>query len=225
KRALTGVGERRSSKPALWPAARRLNIAAPCWIDLSRFERTCYRETMQGTSGGPNGGSGSLDNRSCARESAVGWFATSCRCSVYARATLRWLRSQFGRLGGAVADPRLAPTAIDVHDGIPVVEYRHHGWSALRGTDWRPVRSSAAIARQFDDLRGRFAAQGCRGVAQHAEPLAVFHWDRHRRWLFRCGRADRRLHPAPPARDDDYGYVYRRAPGRLPRWADRSVAA
>ena len=63
------------------------------------------------------------------------------------------------------------------------------------------------------------------GVARHAEPVAVLHWDRHRGWLFRCGRVDRRLRAAPSARDDDYGYVYRRAPGRLPRWADRGIAA
>ena len=144
---------------------------------------------------------------------------------MYARANVRRLRSEFGCLGGAVADPRLATAAIDVRDGVPVVEHWHHGWSALRGPDWGPVRSSAAIARQPDDLRDRFAAQRCRGVAQHAEPVAVLHWDRHRRWFFRCGRVDRRLHTAPPARDDDYGYVYRGAPGRLPRWADCSIAA
>ena len=94
----------------------------------------------------------------------------------------------------------------------------------VRGSDWGSVRSSAAIARQPGDLRDRFAAHCCRGVAQHAEPAAVLHWDRHRRWFFRCGRVDWRLHAAPSARDDDYGDVYRGAPGRLPRWADRSVA-
>src|SRR4029077_9027851 len=119
----------------------------------------------------------------------------------------------------------MAPAAIGVCDGVPVVEYRHHGWSAVRGPDWGPVRSSAAIARQRDDLRDRFTAQRCGGVAQHAEPIAILHWNRHRRWFFRCGRVDRRLHTAPPARDDDYGYVHWRALGRLPRWADCGIAA
>src|SRR5215469_12763280 len=119
----------------------------------------------------------------------------------------------------------MALAASDVCDGVPVVEYRHHGWSALRRPDWGPVRSSAVIARQPDDLRDRFIAQRCSGVAQHAEPVAVLHRSRHRRWLFRCGCADRRLRTAPPARYDDHGYIYWGGPGGIPRWADRSVAA
>jgi MFS transporter, AAHS family, 4-hydroxybenzoate transporter len=43
----------------------------------------------------------------------------------------------------------MAPAAIGVRDSVPVVEYRHYGWSALRGPDWGPVRSSAAIARSL----------------------------------------------------------------------------
>ena len=60
---------------------------------------------------------------------------------------------------------------------------------------------------------------------RHAEPLALLHRDRHRRWLFRRRRADRRLRAAPPARDDDHGDVHRRAPGRLFGRPDRRGAA
>jgi hypothetical protein len=56
------------------------------------------------------------------------------------------------------------------------------------------------------------------------KPLAIFHRDRHRRWLLRRRRVDRRLRAAPFARDNDHGHVHRRAAGGFGR-PDRCGAA
>ena len=119
----------------------------------------------------------------------------------------------------------MAPAAVDVHDGVLMVEHWHLGGSAFRGADRRPFRSPTALARQSHDLRVRLTAQCCGRLARYAESLALLHRARHRRGVFRGGRVDRRLRTAPPARDDDHGDVHRCAHRRLRRRPDSSIAA
>ena len=61
---------------------------------------------------------------------------------------MRRLRCEFDRLVGAIADPRLEPSAAGLQHRLPVVQYRRHGRRPLCGADRRRDRAPAAVARQ-----------------------------------------------------------------------------
>ena len=143
------------------------------------------------------------------------------RGPVRAGPGLRRLRPQRDRLGGAVADQDLAPAAAGVHDGVSVVEHRHHGRRAVGRADRRPFRAQAAAHREPDDFRRRLAGERLRRLARHADVLRFFTGLGIGGGVLRRGVADRRLHAGAPARADDHGELHRRADRRVCRRPDR----
>ena len=158
-----------------------------------------------------HGGHGGFGGRERAGEPADRSLAAPRDVVMHAHSDLRRLRHQFGRLGSAKADRRVASPAAGFHDGFPLVEHRHPGRRVVGRADWRSRRPQAPLGREFVDLRPGLDRQCARAVAARIDRRAFFHRAWHRRRVSRRGEPRRGLRAAPAARLVDHGELYRGA--------------
>src|SRR5579875_645377 len=173
-----GLRARRSSNcspPSPRSPDPRNRPGSICDCGLARSPRKCDTASREETTGGKNGGGIPLGRRNGSREPAHRRPADCSHGALSVGSGLRRLRRQFRRLGGAEADRCLAFAAAGVHDGVPVVEHRHHGGRPVGRTGRRSHRAQAVAACQPDDLWPRFAGERLCRLARHADPGAVFH--------------------------------------------------
>src|SRR5580658_368402 len=101
---------------ASWPDTSQERLSGG--LLLARAPSGMQHGTPGKTSRGHHDGTGVVGDRGRAREPADRRLAAPRRGVVPARADLRRLRPEFGRVGGAVADPRVAPAAVQFHAGV-----------------------------------------------------------------------------------------------------------